>query len=325
MSKILAMFPGQGSQWVGMGRDLLNQFPKSRLTFEEAEDAAKIPIRKLCIDGPEDQLRLTENTQPAILTVSVAIWRSLVAETGLDPGLFAGHSLGEYSALVASGKLDFARAAFLVRARGLAMQAAVPDGMGAMAAILNIPGEKLAPLCLEVVKNLESSGKKAKDSDGKRVPTSLEIVNFNSPSQLVVAGHRFAVEGLVEIVGAHKGKGVILPVSAPFHSTLMEPAKVAMTPLLQDTSFVQTPGGIIANIDGDIPSQYSWELLAKQIASPVLWYQSIDKATHYGCKTFIEVGPGKVLSGLAKRLVPKDSEIFNTEDLPNLIRSFARS
>jgi [acyl-carrier-protein] S-malonyltransferase len=308
-----------------MGRDLLAQFPKSRLTFEEAEDAAKIPIRKLCIDGPEDHLRLTENTQPAILAVSVAIWRSLVAETGLEPALFAGHSLGEYSALVASGKLDFGRAAFLVRARGLAMQAAVPDGMGAMAAILNIPGDKLAPLCIEVIKNLNSTGKQAKDADGKKVATVLEIVNFNSPTQLVVAGHRFAVEGLVEIVGAHKGKGVMLPVSAPFHSTLMEPAKVDMTPLLQETSFTQTPGGIIANFDGEIPARYSWELLAKQISSPVLWYQTIEKATHYGCKTFIEVGPGKVLSGLAKRLVPKDSEIFNTEDLPNLVGLLTRS
>lgn len=320
MSKILAMFPGQGSQWVGMGRDLLAQFPKSRLSFEEAEDAAKIPIRRLCIDGPEDLLKLTENTQPCILAVSVAQWRCLEAECGFSPSIYAGHSLGEYSALVASGRLDFSRAAFLVRSRGVAMQAAVPNGLGAMAAILNVPAEKLHQLCLEAIKNLESLGKKAKDEDDNIVPTALEIVNFNSPSQLVVAGHRFAVETLVELVGTHKGRGVLLPVSAPFHSSLMEPARRTMTPLLEETLIEPGKGLILANKTGDIAPSYGWELLAEQIASPVLWYQSMEKACQIGCQTFIEIGPGKVLSGLAKRLVPKESEIRTSEDLADLVR-----
>lgn len=294
----LAMFPGQGSQYVGMGRHLLSEFPTSRLAFEEAEDAAGINIRKLCLDGPEEDLKLTANTQPCILTVSIAIWRVLESEAGLTADTFAGHSLGEYSALVASGKLTLGRAAFLVRRRGEAMQAAVPRNTGAMAAVMGVAPELL----------------QAKAVNASRPGSIVEVVNFNSPQQLVIAGHKDAVETFVKSLEADKARCVMLPVSAPFHSSLMTKAKDAMAPLLRETLVRISSGKIIANRTGKIESPYQIEHLIEQIDHSVMWSQTLETAVAAGCTDFIEVGPGKVLVGLAKRQVPKDARLTHSDD-----------
>lgn len=301
---MLAMFPGQGSQTVGMGKSLFSEFPSSKATFEEAEDATKLQIRKLCFEGPEDELKMTANTQPCILTVSVAIWRVLVEETGIQPDLFAGHSLGEYSALVAAGKLDFSRAAFLVRRRGEAMQEAVPAGVGGMAAIMKCPVERLEALCRD-----ESKG-------GQMV----EVVNYNSDAQLVIAGHKGAVESVVKAVEGEGGRAVVLPVSAPFHSKLMEPARLKMTPLLRESTIVKNTTKIIPNLTAEITTDYPIENLIQQIDHPVLWMQSFDKAMKSGMNTYLEVGPGKVLFGLARRALPRgETTLMATEELKETI------
>ncbi len=301
---MLAMFPGQGSQTVGMGKSLLSEFPSSKVTFEEAEDATKLQVRKLCFEGPEDELKMTANTQPCILTVSVAIWRVLVEETGIKPDLFAGHSLGEYSALVAAGKLDFARAAFLVRRRGEAMQEAVPAGVGGMAAIMKCPVEKLEAICREQSKTAQM----------------VEVVNYNSDAQLVIAGHKDAVETVVKAVEAEGGRAVILPVSAPFHSKLMEPARLKMTPLLQESTIVKNATKIIPNLTAEVTTEYPIENLIKQIDNPVLWMQSFANAMTAGMDTYLEVGPGKVLFGLARRALPRgETTLMATEELKETI------
>ena len=301
---VLAMFPGQGSQHVGMGKDLLDQFPQSKIVFEEASDATKVDIKKLCLEGPDDALALTANTQPCILTVSVAIWRTLVAETGIAPTAFAGHSLGEYSAVVAAGRLPFARAAFLVRRRGEAMQDAVPPGVGAMAAVINPDIPALTQWCKDL-------------TDSKR---SVEIVNYNSPQQVVIAGHKSAVDDLCAKLEAAGTRFVVLNVSAPFHSRLMEKARTAMTPLLQDSPFSANNNRIIPNLSGDVTSSYTSEFLIKQIDSPVLWTQSMTAAEGIGCNTYLEVGPGKVLAGLAKRcLTAKDAKLIGSTDIRKCI------
>jgi [acyl-carrier-protein] S-malonyltransferase len=304
MTKLLAMFPGQGSQFVGMGRELLSEFPATRLVFEEAGDATRVDVRKLCLEGPEDELKLTANTQPCILTVSVAMWRVLRDETGLEPTAFAGHSLGEYSAVVASGRLAFARAAFLVRRRGEAMQQAVAPGVGAMAAVMGSAAEALVEAC-----------KKA-----TRPGHVVEVVNFNSPQQLVVAGHAAAVDELCKSLEPAGARTVPLPVSAPFHSSLMRPAQEAMTPLLETSEFVAGTAPIIANLTGEIESDYGARFLVEQIASPVRWTQCLESAGHAGCETYLEIGPNKVLFGLARRTLPKTAKLLHTEDLKATIR-----
>ncbi len=304
MAKTLAMFPGQGSQFVGMGRDLLNEFPAAKLAFEEAEDAAKIQVRKLCLEGPEDELKLTANTQPCILTMSVAAWRVLQNEAGFKPDAFAGHSLGEYSAVVAAGKMDLGRAAFLVRRRGEAMQQAVPAGIGAMAAVMNVPADDLKARCAKASK-----------------PGSVaEVVNFNSPQQLVVAGHKTAVDALCSQLEADGQRFVVLPVSAPFHSSLMKPARDAMTPLLNDTKFAKTDTKVIANLTGRYADDYGARYLIEQINSAVLWTQTLETAHHSGLETYVEVGPGKVLFGLARKTLPKGPKLLHTEDVKQTIK-----
>jgi len=305
MAKVLAMFPGQGAQYVGMGRDVLSEFPLAKLVFEEAEDSTRLSIRKLCLEGPEDELRLTANTQPCILTLSVAVWRVLQGETGLVPAAFAGHSLGEYSALVAAGKIGLGRAAMLVRRRGEAMQEAVPAGVGAMAAVMNVPAEDLGQRC-------------AKVSKPGRV---VEIANYNSPQQLVIAGHKGAVEELVQELEAAGQRSVMLPVSAPFHSTLMQPAREVMTPLLEDTAFTPNATQVIANLTGKLEPDYGPSFLIQQINSPVLWTQSMETAhQQLGCDTYVEMGPGKVLFGLARRILPKGLKLLHTEDVKQTIK-----
>lgn len=303
MAKLLAMFPGQGSQFVGMGRELLNEFPATKSIFEEAEDASRLAIRKLCLDGPEDQLRLTANTQPCILTVSVAIWTVLRNETGLEPDYFAGHSLGEYSAVVATGRLDLGTAAMLVRRRGEAMQDAVPAGVGAMAAVMNITADALKDHC----------------KAASRVDRKVEVVNYNSPQQLVVAGHKTAVDALCGALETAGVRFIVLPVSAPFHSSLMEPAREEMAPLLNDAIFVDNETKIIANLTGEVEKNYGPRFLIEQINSPVLWTQTLDTAVKEECETFLEIGPSKVLFGLARRCLPKTAKLLHTEDVVKAI------
>jgi len=306
MSNVLAMFPGQGSQHVGMSKDLLEQFPAAKQVFEEASDSINTNILKLCAEGPESDLTLTANTQPCILTVSTATWRILKSETDLNPVAFAGHSLGEYSALVASEKLDFSRACYLVRRRGESMQKAVPAGVGAMAAVLNVEAKTLNSLC-EKISTKEHS---------------VQIANYNSTKQLVVAGHKPAVDLLCKKLEADKIRCVVLPVSAPFHSKLMSKAKKDMTPLLQETKIKSNNQTIIANLTGNtVTTEYDFSYLAKQIDHPVLWTQTMDRAIELECDTYVEIGPGRVLFGLAKRAVPKDSALITTTDIKKAISS----
>ena len=308
------MFPGQGSQYVGMGKTLLNEFSYVSQVFEEAEDALKLDLRKICLEGPEEQLKLTENTQPTILTTSIAAWKVLSNETGINPDFYAGHSLGEYSALVASGKISLSDAVKLVRVRGQQMQIAVPHGKGAMSAILNYDEQALKAKCHEVSSLLINDGL-------DEMASSVEIANFNSAKQLIVSGGKEAVSKLGEILIAEKIRVVPLPVSAPFHSRLMKPAREAMEPLLRDTQLLENDRRVIANITGDIAAPYKIENLIEQIDGPVLWTQSIAKAVELECSQFVEIGPGKVLTGLIRRSVPKTSKVLPTDDILSSIES----
>ncbi|MBC7659654.1 MAG: ACP S-malonyltransferase [Chitinophagaceae bacterium] len=302
----LAMFPGQGSQYVGMGQKLLKAFPKANAIFEEAEDASGVAIRRLCLEGPEDELKLTANTQPCLLTVSVAYWHILRDELGLNITHFAGHSLGEYSALVAAGKLDLARAAFLVKQRGEAMQRAVPPGLGSMAAIMKMSTEQLEALCL-------------KHSEGV---LSVELANYNSEGQLVIAGHKEAVKALCAEASTLGARCIELPVSAPFHSSLMHAARNYMEPLLTQTSFHANDNHIIPNITAFDVTTYSARYLVEQIDGPVRWIQSIQQAQELGLTRFVEFGPGKVLQGLVKRILPKEGfEVISTDDIGEALKA----
>lgn len=303
MLKTLAMFPGQGSQFVGMGKDLLELFPYSRCVFEEAEDAIKVNLRKLCFEGPESDLKLTANTQPALLTLSYAVWSVLEKELGFNPQAFAGHSLGEYSALVASGKLDFSRAVVLVRKRGEAMQSAVPVGVGAMAAVMRVEADELMARCQEVTAEV-----------GKPV----ELANYNSPHQIVVAGYAEAVNALVAKLKAEKKRAVPLAVSAPFHSSLMSPAKDSMMSLFESTEIINNQSVVIPNITAEPTSDYNISYLSEQIDGPVKWTQSLQAAKDLGYVNYVEIGPGAVLSGLVKRTI-QGCEIINTSDIKSAL------
>jgi len=299
MSKRAFIFPGQGSQYPGMGKDLADNFAVARQTFEEADDALGNSLSRLCFEGPEDQLKLTANTQPAILTVSVATLRVLQTETGLAADYLAGHSLGEYSALVASGALRFADAVRTVRARGTFMQEAVPVGVGAMAAMLGIEPDVLAAICVEA-------------SQGEDVSPA----NFNSPGQIVIAGHTGAVNRAIEIAKA-KGfrKAMLLPVSAPFHSSLMVPAGERLAEVLVAVLVGDITAPVVTNVEAK-PNQDKdrvKELLVRQVSAPVLWDASVREMVSLGVTEFVEVGPGKVLSGLVKR-IDKEVATKNVED-----------
>lgn len=299
MSKRAFIFPGQGSQYPGMGKDLADNFAIARKTFEEADDALGENLSRLCFDGPEDQLKLTANTQPSILTVSVAALRVLQEETGLSAQYFAGHSLGEYSALVAAGALQFADAVRTVRARGTFMQEAVPVGVGAMAAMLSIEPDVLASICTEAAQGEEVSP-----------------ANFNSPGQIVIAGHTGAVNRAIEIAKA-KGfrKAMLLPVSAPFHSSLMVPAGERLAGVLAPITVGAFSAPVVTNVEAkpnDDKARVK-ELLVRQVSAPVLWDASVREMVVLGVTEFVEVGPGKVLSGLAKR-IDKGVTTKNVED-----------
>lgn len=295
------MFPGQGSQYVGMGKSLLTAFGECQRVFEEAEDITKLRLRRLCFEGPAGELQLTVNTQPCILTVSVATFLVVKNRLGLEPTLFAGHSLGEYSALVASEKMVFADALEMVKKRGEAMQRAVPVGEGAMAAVLRCPAAQLEGYCRE------------HSTQGEFV----EIVNYNSEAQLVVAGHTPAVTRLCQFLADKDIKAPMLPVSAPFHSKLMAKAADEMQPILSSYGFCENENLIIPNLTAEITKNYTANYLIDQISSPVLWMQTIKAALDAKADTLIEFGPGKVLLGLARRSFPKGTggKIFATDDI----------
>lgn len=299
MPSIAFIFPGQGSQYAGMGKELAANFRVAADVFAEADDALGFSLSRLCYDGPEEELKLTANTQPAILTASVAALRTVQAETGLTPAFLAGHSLGEYSALVASGALSLADAVRTVRARGTFMQEAVPVGVGAMAAILSVEAEVLEEICAEA-------------AQGEVVSPA----NFNSPGQIVIAGHAAAVNRAIEIAkGRGYRKAMLLPVSAPFHCSLMKPAADRLAEVLQRINVAPLATAVVTNVEAlaTADSGRVRELLFAQVCAPVRWSQSVEEMVRLGVETFIEIGPGKVLSGLVKR-ISKGSATCNVED-----------
>ncbi|HMM21418.1 MAG TPA: ACP S-malonyltransferase [Selenomonadales bacterium] len=303
MTKTAFVFPGQGSQAVGMGKELYELYPSARAVFEEADEALGFSITDMCFNGPEEELRKTFHTQPAILTVSVACYRVL-AENGIAPAVVGGHSLGEYSALVAAGVLSFAEAVRLVRKRGQLMQEAVPLGEGSMAAILGLERDQIIQIC-EAVQ--AASG-------------PVQAVNFNCPGQVVIAGATKAVEAAVEALKqAGAKRAVPLPVSAPFHSTLMKPAAEKLAAELDKVTVTDAAIPVVANVNGRIVTKGDEikTLLIQQAASPVLWEDCVGQIVHFGAKLFVEVGPGKVLTGFTKKIV-KDAETLNVEDNASL-------
>jgi [acyl-carrier-protein] S-malonyltransferase len=303
MSKTAFIFPGQGSQYPGMGKVLAENFTLARQVFEQADDALGSRISRLCFEGPEDELKLTANTQPAILTVSVAALRVVAEETGLTADFLAGHSLGEYSALVAAGAIEFGDAVRTVRARGTFMQEAVPFGVGAMAAILGVEPEILTGICAEA-------------AEGEVVSPA----NFNSPGQIVIAGHAGAVNRAIEIAKARGfRKAMLLPVSAPFHCSLMSPAADRLSEILKSVAITPFSAPVITNVEGKPNDNTARvrELLVSQVCAPVLWDSSVLEMVKLGVTSFVEIGPGKVLSGLVKRIT-KDVETRNVEDVATL-------
>jgi [acyl-carrier-protein] S-malonyltransferase len=299
------LFPGQGSQAVGMGKDLAERYPIARQTFEEAGAALGYKLSQLCFEGPEDQLRLTEITQPAILTVSVAAWR-ILNEKGLTPGFVAGHSLGEYSAHVAAGTLSFADAVRTVRLRGKYMQEAVPVGVGAMAAILGMEFEKVIGVCRDAAQG-----------------EVCEPANINSPEQIVISGHTAAVERATKLAderGAKRAK--VLSVSAPFHCSLMKPAQERLAADLSSIPFNKPGAGVVCNVDATLlrDADRSRDALIRQVTGAVKWEQSIRVLILEGVQTFVEVGPGKVLCGLMRQ-IDRSKTCVNVADEASLLKT----
>jgi [acyl-carrier-protein] S-malonyltransferase len=299
MKKTAFVFPGQGSQYVGMGKDFFDRSPAAREVFAEANEALGYDIAHLCFQGPEEDLKLTAHTQPAILTASVAALRAMQAEKEIIPVAAAGHSLGEYGALVAAGGLRFADAVRLVRLRGKFMQEAVPVGAGAMAAVMGMSAAEVEALCQEVARG-----------------EVLSPANFNSPGQIAIAGHATAVQRAVEIVSQQKGKkAVLLPVSAPFHSPLMKPAGERLKEELDKAEVGDLHFPVLSNAEAHFyPGRESVRaLLVKQVDHPVRWEECMQRLLATGADLVLEVGPGKVLTGLMRR-ISKDTKTANVED-----------
>lgn len=302
---IAYVFPGQGSQYSGMGKDLSDNFASARTVFEEANDALGFDLAALCFSGSEAELKLTANTQPAILTTSIAALRVLEQEVEISPAYTAGHSLGEYSALVASGVLRLADAVRIVRQRGTFMQEAVPVGVGAMAAVMGLEASELDALCREVAQD--------------------EIVapaNYNSPGQVVIAGHAAAVDRAIALAKERGAKRALpLPVSAPFHSALMAPAAERLKEVLDKVELQQFRCPVVSNVEA-LPYEDSARvkpLLVEQVCAPVRWEESVHNLSQQKVSRFVEIGPGKVLSGLIKR-IDRSASTLNVEDVQSLLK-----
>jgi len=311
-TKLAFLFPGQGSQHAGMGKGAAEAFPEARAVFDEADRALGFPLSRLCFEGPDEELKLTENTQPAVLTTSVALLRVLESR-GLKPDFVAGHSLGEYSALVAAGALGLSDAVRLVRKRGRYMQEAVPVGEGAMAAILGLDLEGVEAVCRE----------------GARAQV-VSPANLNGPGQVVIAGHASAVLRASELAKAKGAKRVIpLPVSAPFHCSLMEPAARKLSIDLAAIDFRDLQMPLVTNADAR-PIKTAGEALdglKRQVASPVRWQESVERLVAEGVGAFVEVGPGNVLAGLVRKIA-RDALASSVSDLSGvskLVESLAGS
>ena len=296
------LFPGQGSQAPGMGKDLAEKFAVARLLFEEADDALGFAISRLCFAGPAEDLQLTENTQPAILTTSVAAFRA-ARENGLPaPSFVAGHSLGEYSALVAAGVLELSDAVRTVRARGQYMQEAVPVGTGAMAAVIGGELSSIEAACAE--------------ARGDQV---CSVANSNSPNQVVIAGNTEAVDRAIELLKGVAKRVIKLNVSAPFHCALMKPAQEKLAPHLERLTFNEPHTPVVTNVDARVttaPAELR-DALLRQVSSPVRWLESMQLLLDKDIETFIEIGPGKVLSGLVRQ-TNRDVKCLNVEDAASL-------
>jgi [acyl-carrier-protein] S-malonyltransferase len=297
------VFPGQGSQFAGMGRDVAERFPIARRVFEEIDDALGYSISSLCFDGPEDQLKLTENTQPAILAVSSAIHAVLEEAGAARRDLVAGHSLGEYSAIVSDGGLEPAEAARIVHLRGKFMQEAVPVGTGGMAALIGPTPEEARAICEEAAQG-----------------EVVSVANLNAPGQVVIAGTKSGIE---RAIGVAKKRGVRralpLPVSAPFHCALMEPAAERLHPILDEAPFKDLWVSLVSNVDASPIGTATAvrNALFRQVASPVRWVESVEKMIAMGVRRFVEIGPGNVLTGLIKR-IDGSVELINVSDAATL-------
>lgn len=305
MSKLAFVFPGQGAQKVGMGKDFYDNYDVAKKMFKEADEALGYSIMKMCFEGPEEDLKLTANTQPAILTIS-CIANEILKENGIQPEITGGHSLGEYSALVAAGVLNFQDAVALVHKRGSYMQEAVPVGEGGMAAIIGVDRDKIVEVCQQV-----------------SAESPVQAVNFNCPGQIVIAGATKGVELAVEeLKAAGAKKAVILPVSAPFHSTLMKPAAEKLAVELDKVTISDAKIPVVANVSAEILTKAEdiKASLVAQAASPVLWEDCVARMKEFGADVLLEAGPGKTLCGFNRR-IDKTITSFNVEDVASLEKS----
>jgi len=301
---IAFVFPGQGSQTIGMGSEFYNEFPIARQTFEEASDTLNFDLAKLCFEGDLEELSLTANAQPALLTSSIAALRILEQETDISPSFVAGHSLGEYSAIVSSGAIEFKDVVYTVRKRGEYMQSAVPAGMGSMAAVIGLSKEIVVNICEE-------------NSDDDNV---VSPANFNSPQQIVISGQKEAVENVSTLLKKAGAKRVVpLAVSAPFHCSLMKNAAEELKEVLNEISISEIKIPIVTNVDATANKDHEKirDLLFKQVVMPVRWFESVEYMNNHNIKKYIEIGPGNVLTGLIKRTV-QDVELINLENLDHL-------
>lgn len=306
MGKVAFVFPGQGSQFVGMGQALAEKSEAARLVFEQADEALGFSLSGLCFQGPEEELKLTANTQPAILTASIAVLSAFrEKQPGFAPDFVAGHSLGEYSALVAAGALSFADAVKTVRARGQFMEEAVPAGQGAMAAVLNMDRAALHAVCEEVT----ASGH------------PVQLANMNCPGQIVISGSAEGVKLAGEKAKAAGAKRVLpLNVSGPFHSSLMQPAADKLKAVLAGVSVQDAGVPVVANVSAR-PVSDAREIvdsLVQQVSAPVLWEDSVQWMVEQGVTTFVEIGPGKVLAGLIKKIAPAETTMISVQDEESL-------